>query len=116
MSWMVRILYLYYFEICCAYTVLYVGTLLVSSVPTLVLFDLGASRSFVSLAFIRHISIRREAMSRPVRVSIADKLVVFATDVFRWCVLEIFGVEFPINLVPIVMGDVGFIVGMDWLS
>ena len=30
--------------------------------------------------------------------------------------LEIFGVEFPIDLVPIVMGDVCVIVGMDWLS
>ena len=34
----------------------------------------------------------------------------------RGCVLDIFGVGFPIDLVPITMGDVCVIVGMDWLS
>ena len=41
---------------------------------------------------------------------------MYATEVIRGCVLEIFGVEFPIDLVPIAMGDVCVIVGMDWLS
>ena len=85
-------------------------------VPTLVLFDSGVSRSFVSIAFSRHISIRREALSWPLRVSIADEHAVFAIDVIRKCTLEIFGVKFPIDLVPIAMGDVCVIVCMDWLS
>ena len=93
-----------------------VGTFLVIFVPALVLFDSGAIRSFMSLAFSHHISIRREALSRPLRVSIADEHAVFATNVFRGCVQGIFGVEFPIDLVPIVMGDVCVIVGMDCLS
>ena len=93
-----------------------VGTFLVSSVPALVLFDSGTSRCFVSLAFSQHISISREALSRPLRVSIADERAVYATEVIRGCVLEIFGVVFPIDLVPIAMRDVCVIVGMDWLS
>ena len=80
------------------------------------LFDSGASRSFVSLAFSRHISIGREALSQPLRVSIDDEHVVFATDVIWGCVLEIFGFEFPIDLVSIAMGDVCVIVVTDWLS
>ena len=84
-----------------------------SSVPALVLFDSGASRSFISLAFSQHISISREALSRPLRVSIADERALYATEVIRGCVLEIFGVEFPIDLVPIAMGGVCVIVGMD---
>lgn len=92
------------------------GTFLVSSVPALVLFDSGASRSFVSLAFSQHISISREALIRPLRVSIADERAVYATELIRGCVLDIFGVEFPIHLVPIAMGDACVIVGMDWLS
>ncbi|CAH1437172.1 unnamed protein product [Lactuca virosa] len=91
-------------------------TFLVSSVPALVLFDSGTGRSFVSLAFSHHINVGRESLSRPLRVSIADERAVFSTDVIRGCVLEIFGVEFPIDLVPIAMGDVCVIVGMDWLS
>lgn len=93
-----------------------VGTFLVSSVPALVLFDSGASRSFISVTFSRHISIPREALSRPLQVSIADEREVCATEVMRGCVLEIFGVDFPIDLVPIAMRNVCFIVGMDWLS
>jgi len=89
------------------------GTFLVNSVPALVLFDSGASQSFVSLAFSRHISICREALSRSLRVSISNERAVYATEMIRGCRLEIFGVEFLINLVPIAMGDVCVIVGMD---
>ena len=101
---------------CYAYIMICVGTFLVSSVTALVLFDSGASRSFVSLAFSQHISIRREALSRPLRVSIADERAVYASNVIQGCVLDIFGVEFPIDLVPITMRDVCVIVGMDCLS
>ena len=101
---------------CSVYFMLCVGTFLVNYVPALVLFDSGASRSFVSLAFSQHISISRETLSRPLRVSIADERVIYATEVIRGCVFEIFGVEFPTDLVPIAMGDVCVIVGMDWLS
>ena len=93
-----------------------VSTFLVNYVPALVLFDSCASRSFVSLAFSQHISVSREGLSRPLRVSIADERVIYATEVIRGCVFEIFSVEFPIDLVPIAMGDVCVIVGMDWLS
>ena len=87
-----------------------------SSVPALVLFDSGVIRSFVSITFSRHISIRHEALSRTFRVCIADEHAVFATDVFQGCVLEIFGVDFLIDQVPIAIGDVCVIVGKDWLS
>ena len=40
----------------------------------------------------------------------------FATDMIQGCVIEIFGIEFLIDLVPIAMRDVCVIVGMDWLS
>ena len=63
----------------CAHIMLYVGTFLVNSVPALVLFDSGASRSFVSSAFSQHISVSREALSRPLRVSIAKERVIYAT-------------------------------------
>ncbi|XP_023771364.1 uncharacterized protein LOC111920019 [Lactuca sativa] len=74
-----------------------VGTFLVSYVPTLVLLESGASRSFISLTFSRHISVRRKALSRPLRVSIADEHAVFSIDVFWGCVLVIFGVELVID-------------------
>ena len=63
MSLPVCVLLLILIELFCAYIVLFIDTFLVSSIPALVLFDSGASWSFVSLAFSQHISIRREALS-----------------------------------------------------
>ena len=52
----------------------------------------------------------------PFRVSITNEHGVSASSVYRVCVLEIFGVSFPIDLIPIPMWDVCVIVGIDWLS
>ena len=49
----------------------------------------------------------------PLRVSIANEHGVSASSVFRGCELEIFGVPFPIDLIPIPMRDVCVIIGMD---
>ncbi|XP_023749424.1 uncharacterized protein LOC111897707 [Lactuca sativa] len=92
------------------------GTFLVNYAPALVLFDSGAIRSFVSSSFYRGFSFVWEALSRPLRVSIPDERPISATDIYRCGVLEIFGVGYPIDLIPITMGDVCVIVGMDWLS
>ncbi|KAL7588067.1 hypothetical protein Lser_V15G37270 [Lactuca serriola] len=52
----------------------------------------------------------------PLWVSIAKEHGIFASKVYQGCVLEIFGVLYPIDLIPIPMGDVCVIVGIDWLS
>ena len=49
-------------------------------------------------------------------VAITDDCTVSSLDVYRDYMLEIFGVGFPIGLIPIPMGDVCMIAGMDWLS
>ena len=41
---------------------------------------------------------------------------VSTSSVYRGCELEIFGVSFTIDLIPIPMGEVCVIVEMDWLS
>ena len=50
------------------------------------------------------------------RVSIANEQWVFASSIFWDCTLEIFGVFYLIDLIPIPTGDVCVIVGMDWFS
>ena len=60
--------------------------------------------------------ISREALGQPLRVSIAEEYIVLDTKIFQDCVLENFSIGYPINLIPIAMGDVCVIVGMDWLS
>ena len=81
----------------------------------MVLFDSGASRSFVSQSFSREFSAPVGELECPLRVSIANEHGVSASSVYRGCDLEIFGVSFPIDLIPIPMGEVCLIVGMDWL-
>ena len=50
------------------------------------------------------------------RVSITNEHRVSESSVYQGCIQEIFGVPYPIDLIPIPMGDVCVILGMDWLS
>ena len=92
------------------------GTFLLNSIPTLVLFGSGVSRSFVSSYFCRGFSITQETLTRPLRVSISDEHPAFATDIYKGFVLEIFGVGYLKDLITIAMRDVYVTVGIDWLS
>ena len=49
------------------------------------------------------------------RVSTANEHGVSASLVDQGCILEIFEVSFPIDVILIPMGDVCVIMGMDWL-
>lgn len=84
-----------------------------NSVPALVLFDLGVTQYFLSTSFCRGFISARETLDRPLRVAIADDCMVSTSEIYRDCVLEIFVVGLPIDLIPIAMVDACVIVGMD---
>lgn len=67
-------------------------------------------------SFSRGFSVPCESLDRPLRVAIPDEHMISYSNVYWGCVLDIFSVEFSIDLIPIAMGDVYVIVGMDWLS
>lgn len=50
------------------------------------------------------------------RISVVGKDKVLISSVFHNCSLEIFWVSYPIDLLPIPMGDASVIVQMNWLS
>ena len=52
----------------------------------------------------------------PLWVSIANEHGVYVSLVYHGCVLKIFRVPYPIDLIHIHMWDVCMIVGMDWMS
>ena len=52
----------------------------------------------------------------PLWVSITNDHGIYAYRVYQCCVLDIFGVPYPIDLIPIPMGDVCVIVETDWFS
>ena len=49
-------------------------------------------------------------------VEIVVDEILNVTSVFKSCEIEVSGVRFPIDLIPIVTKEISVIVGMDWLS
>ncbi|KAJ9548849.1 hypothetical protein OSB04_021392 [Centaurea solstitialis] len=92
------------------------GTFLVNSLPALVLFDSGASKSFVSLSFIKGFSNVMGRLDKPLKVEIVAEEYRLCSDVFRDIVIELEGVEFKIDLISIPMREINVVVGVDWLS
>jgi hypothetical protein len=91
-----------------------VGMFLVESYPAKVLFDTGATHSFVSTSWVQSHNIPIEPMIPPLRVNLVGGKV--QSD--RICPnlrIEIRGIDFPASLV--VMGTQGLdvIQGMNWL-
>ena len=79
------------------------GTYLLDSEPAVVMFDSGATHSFVSRTFINRLGCSIGKLARPMVVEVADNRTIYVTDVYRGCTLEFSGVEFPIDLIPIAM-------------
>ncbi|KAK1423394.1 hypothetical protein QVD17_18696 [Tagetes erecta] len=92
------------------------GTFLVNSLPAYVLFDSGASRSFVSLNFACHKSFVRSKLVNALEVEIASDNSFFVSEVCQNCKIIIQEEEYPIDLIPITLREFDVVIGMDWLS
>ena len=87
-----------------------------NGIPVQVLFDSGATRSFVSLALSKRFTESSGMLDCPLEVEIADDRSVRASAVFRDCVLRLFEERYLVDLVPIPLRGNKVIIGMDWLS
>ena len=92
------------------------GTFLVNSVPALMLFDSGATHSFVSLAFCELLGRDVESLDYLLIVDVAEGRTVAISHVYWDCILEFSGVKFGIDLIPIAMKELCVIIGMDWMQ
>ncbi|GJS61110.1 putative reverse transcriptase domain-containing protein [Tanacetum coccineum] len=93
-----------------------IGTILVNSKPTRVLYDSGASVSFVSYEFSRNLSIPPNKLPYHLEVEIADDKVVVVSNVYREVEIEIDDNVFRIDLIPIMLGIFDIVIDMDWLN
>ncbi|XP_024979033.1 uncharacterized protein LOC112516247 [Cynara cardunculus var. scolymus] len=91
------------------------GTFLVNFVPDHVLFDSGASCSFVSTAFYQHLLRPPSTLEDALIIEIANGSQVLVHEIVRGCVLGIEGKEFRVDLIPMAIGGFDVIIGMDWL-
>ena len=87
-----------------------------NTVSALVMFDSGATHSFVSLTFATRLERGAKPLPYPLEVEVADDRIVVVRDVYRGCKIEISGVVFPIDLIPIAMRELCVIIGMDWME
>src|SRR3954469_17045782 len=91
------------------------GTLLVNSVPATVLFDLGASHSFMSEAFASSHNFAFEKMNPPmvVRTPIGQ---CQTTKIVPETIVEIKGIVFLVFPIILKSSTIDLILGMDWLK
>src|SRR3989337_2492633 len=91
------------------------GTLPVNSVPASVLFDSGASHSFMSEEFAFMHGIKYEALHHPLAVNTPAgqcRASMFSPDVL----IDIEGLEFRASPIILNSSEIDLILGMDWLK
>ena len=93
-----------------------IGSFLVNDISALVLFDSGATRSFVSLALSKRFLIDSGELDCPLDVEIVDDKIVRVVRAYRGCTLRLFDEQLSVDLVPIPLRGNKVIVSMDWLS
>ncbi|XP_062170983.1 uncharacterized protein LOC133876754 [Alnus glutinosa] len=93
-----------------------IGTLLISPRQAIVLFDSGATHSFVSHSFSRDCNLMSEWLDVDLAVNTPVGKTAICTSVVRKCSISVQGHVMPANLVTFKMSRFNVILGMDWLS
>nr|ABF95974.1 retrotransposon protein, putative, Ty3-gypsy subclass [Oryza sativa Japonica Group] len=91
------------------------GTFPVNSIPATVLFDSGATHSFLSKSFASKHGMEVVSLGRPLLVNTPGNQV-FSTQYCPSVTIEIEEVPFPSSLILLESKDLDVILGMDWLS
>nr|GEW18189.1 hypothetical protein [Tanacetum cinerariifolium] len=92
------------------------GTILVNCIPARVLYDLGASVSFVFFKFSKNLPTLPNKLPFPLEVEIAGNEIVVVSKVYRDVEIEIDDNVFRIDLIPIVFGAFDIVICMDCLD
>ncbi|GAV84977.1 zf-CCHC domain-containing protein/RVP_2 domain-containing protein, partial [Cephalotus follicularis] len=93
-----------------------IGTFLVCSRSAYVLFDTGATHSFVSLSFARYLSTPSQYLEIGLAVETPSDNTLVADKVYKSCDLILCDRMMLIDLVPLAILKFDVILGMDWLS
>ena len=87
-----------------------------NGISTLVLFNSGATRSFVSLALSNQFVGATEELDCHIDVEIVDDRTILVARVHWGCRVQLINEQFSVDFVPIFLQGNKVIVGMDWLS
>ncbi|GKC45946.1 putative reverse transcriptase domain-containing protein [Tanacetum coccineum] len=92
------------------------GTFLLNNCYASILFDTGADRSFVSTRFSSQIDITPSTLDYYYDVELADGRIIGLNAIIRGCTLNFLNHPFNIDLMPVELGSLDVIIGMDWLA
>ncbi|XP_057246791.1 uncharacterized protein LOC130589534 [Beta vulgaris subsp. vulgaris] len=92
------------------------GTFLVNYVPAYVLFDSGASNSFISHSLLKRLNPTPKQSKIDLAIDLPDGLRVKCENLCKECCISIAGTELMADLVQFELGYYDVILGMDWLS
>ncbi|KAD3067002.1 hypothetical protein E3N88_34882 [Mikania micrantha] len=91
-------------------------TFLINNVPTTVLFDSGASVSFVSDKFSKILNKPMMKLVKPILVETAMGRNVKIVNNIEGCSIELEGHEILVTLFPLTLEGFDVVLGMNWLS
>ena len=92
------------------------GTFLLSRLWARVLFDSGASHSFITVSVVIELGLEVETLEEPLYVSSPLGIRARIGMICRGCELEISGTLLTVDLRIMDMSEFDVIVGMDWLT
>ena len=81
-----------------------------------VLFDSGADRSFVSIAFASLLNCTPTELDTTYEIELANGELESTNTIVRGCTLLLLDQPFEIDLMPVKLGSFDVVIGMDWLS
>ncbi|GJR10501.1 putative reverse transcriptase domain-containing protein [Tanacetum coccineum] len=92
------------------------GTFLLNNHYASVLFDIDADRSFVSTTFSSQIDTTPSTLDHYYDVELADERIIMLNAIIQGCTLNFLNHPFNIDLMPVKLGSLYVIIGMDWLE
>ena len=92
------------------------GMFLLSRLWARVLFDSGASHSFMAASVVIELSLEVETLEKPFYVSSLLGIRARIKMICRGCKLEISGILLTVDLRVMDMSEFDIILGMDWLT
>ncbi|KAL0409461.1 UNVERIFIED_CONTAM: hypothetical protein Sradi_1880500 [Sesamum radiatum] len=91
------------------------GTITVDNLQAYALFDCGATHSFISKKFAKHLNRARVSLDEPYRVTTLGNTVLVTNVVYPNCEISLDSYKLKANLIQINMREFDVILGMDWL-
>nr|GEV50743.1 hypothetical protein [Tanacetum cinerariifolium] len=92
------------------------GTFLLNNRYVIILFDIGADRSFVSTTFSTLIDITPTTLENHYDVELADVQIIRVNTIVCGCTLNFMDHLFNIDLMPVPLCSFDVIIGMEWLT